>query len=377
MGLLFLGGCKSEVSIKKINEFSIPFVTKSNYNLSTQLIQNKYCLIYLDKIISKKLYARSIKDNKLVLDLDLSSLKSIDIDSYNDLYPSCFYFSKDKILILGTQKNNVLYEMNYNSDLIKTYNTSDTLMLKNILYFFFSTPFNPFIALSNNEYICSVLRYLPINTKEGRELYYNLPKLVKISIVKDSLKLKEFPILMPFIARSHPEYDFGDFFLYYTKFSDNIIYGILRTPWIYKYNISTNKIDSSFLPSKYIIQDSIQPFDSSWYYKDVYNNSEKYFNKTPFYMDIFYNPFKHCFFRIAKHSKANNNNGEKNKKENWSLLIFNENLKLLNEIPFINDSLYNRSMFAVSEKGFIIGVNQTKIEIKNNTMRICEFEVSF
>lgn len=372
-----IGGCKKELSLKKVSEFSVNHLTKSYYNISSQLVLNKQCLIFLDKIITQKLYAYSIKDGKLVFVLDLSFLKSIDIDTYNELYSSCFYFSEDKILVLGTQKNNVLYEMNYNSEIIKTYKTSDTLTLKNILFFFISTPSMPFIDLSNDEYVCSVLRYLPVNTSEGRKWYYHLPKLVKIKLLGNRFKLKELPIYMPYIVRSHPEYNFGDFFLYYTKFYQKIVYGIMQTPWIYTYNLNTNVLDSFYLPSKFIVQDSIKPFDSSWYYKDVYINSEKYFNKTPFYMDLFYNPFKNCFFRIVKHAKKDVIDGKKNQNENWSLLVFDENFKNVGEIPFLNDSLYNRTMFAISENGFVIGKKQTKTEIKNNTMRVCEFEVTF
>jgi len=370
-----LASCSTKVEIAPIRTIEIPFDFQANrYFHQCEIDKNQYYM-YIDRSNKKCLYIRNIESNKLLLTVPLDSILNKYKMLQQDLNSACFIIqSIDSIYVLAKESNKV-FLLNKEGHLLKEYVASKKLYPENIPFVLQATDNACFTQIGKNEFICRTIPLIYCGSRKGRLAFYNLPAVSKLVLKNDSIYLENLNIYFPDNVRKTGD-SYYDFWL---QFTINQNYDIISnySPNSNLFVLSKNGTKKVYsAKSKYIEESEIKAVDSVEYFKDTYGCTINHYATDPFYAKLIYNKYQNCYFRIAKHSKSYKKaDGQINNAENWSVIFLDEEFNILDEIGFVNDTIYDYKIFIPTKNGFILGMQQSDSEKENEKLRLCEFEV--
>jgi hypothetical protein len=135
--------------------------------------------------------------------------------------------------------------------------------------------------------------------------------------------------------------------------NDKIVLSFAKDHFVYIYNLNGEFISKKSSKSSYI--DYFNEFDSSKIYDFLYLRS--YIEEEPAYLRIIYDQYQNLYYRLVKHRNQVNEKVELNitdkNYQNFSLIVFDENLELQDEIILNSDEFYLPGLIP-TKKGILI-----------------------
>jgi hypothetical protein len=314
-----IGVEKKQVSFSLIKE-----VTLLNSSLSFEMnsaLENNQLFLWDYKSMKHKMYhLNSTQDT-----IKGSELASFDLsDSY---YSDFYYYTKDSVYTLDNT-NQLLLSINGE---VTTNSISDS----------FNIAATSEIPICGNKKEIVFGNYYNGNVfvKENRKKYYNTKPIILYDIVSSTVKnIGYFPSCY---TKDYANY--YDYFPWVCLNKSGIAYAFDADHHIYLYEkgkeIEQIEVKSNYI--KYFI-----PFDDSKMY-DL-NYSKTYHYEEPRYKRLIYDKYNNYYYRICK-LRSVKIQGELNKKENWSIIVLNNQGEILGEHVFSNKEYTYQIIFPSSE----------------------------
>ncbi|NSW45628.1 MAG: hypothetical protein HPY79_07430 [Bacteroidales bacterium] len=367
--ILFFQSCKrniEEIKIVKNREICIPIEVKPWMTIRTVCYDNNDYLMYFNNndksIYLIDIYGKVFKKISCKNTCDKIKING-DYDDYLDSFSFADSIQSDTIEFFHYDN----YFKIYNDSIIeqkKVFNNEVTL---NFLEF-------PLIKIKEKTFI--VYAFKNINTMNERLAFIRNCNIYIVNLQNNSFLVKiRHPM---WYLNSIENYYDNELIRYtYNKDEKKIYYGITNSPYVYSYNFNKSKIDSNIVFSKYIKEEEIFPFDSSNYSSNnFYEKVYEYSYLCPSYRFFCFNKYLNIIFRINTHKTPYYQpDGKKTNYRNWSISVIDSNLKLIGEIPFLKDSIYDYRVFIPSENGFWLGYKQTKKDKQLKQLRLCEYKI--
>jgi len=358
----------NEIVLNNINDIPILIESTTKKNYFFYVTKNDSICLYL-----KDLNNGSEKTINLNVLFDTTNILPFSI--YSDLF-------LDKIIneeIYFISNNKQITSINIINNKISQYKVIGEIKPSEIDYHIYSIRFSPFTYLNDSCFITMIGRNINQSTAEGRKLYFSYPLLGSLQIKNDNALLDNLNAPFPFIAKQSNDYYMDQQLSYCTDDNGNIVYLLNRYPYVYRFNIQSSKLDSFKITSSYIDEKEIIPFNTKYFYDVNYSSLvEKYGYEVPQYKGIKYNSYQKLFYRINSiHTPYYQKNGKKTNYRNWSISVIDKEMKLVGEIPFLKDSIFDFRLFYPSKSGFLIGYKKTKEDKRKKRQRLCEFKILF
>jgi|GEM_PF-2777601 len=339
---LFLFSCT-----KDAKEFSLRLINDINIRArdSTDWVQF-YCNIYYDNKTNKEYF---VWNNDLLKTLDFYSLDdgmfafSYRINIFQRI-DGFFINNFDSIFILN-KKNNEIGLFNRMGKLTRMFNFN-SFMSNKVAYSCWSTIEAPFIFRLNKFYI-------NIGANLEVEKFLKHPKLLIINIENNEIKSCNKSVFFPINYLQN--IDYGFYSPSYALSPNGLIicsFEVCHFICIYKNDklIKTLAVKSKYL-NKFEESDKSQSSNL--------NYNIQFQIKNPRYGGIYYDRYNNLYYRIANHKQnlKDENNLPNDVGDNpWSIIIMNDNFKLLNEL-FIPKQKYYSYIF-ITKKGILLLKNR-------------------
>jgi hypothetical protein len=221
-------------------------------------------------------------------------------------------------------------------------------------YSLFAQVDNPIYFINHKFYCSSIRNDIRLTNQQSFKEYYDSPTNIILAISSDTLKpIKQFG--------QFPESYYKDkiFNFYDTtpsktfNLNDKIVLSFAKDHFVYIYNLNGEFISKKSSKSSYI--DYFNEFDSSKIYDFLYLRS--YIEEEPAYLRIIYDQYQNLYYRLVKHRNQVNEKVELNitdkNYQNFSLIVFDENLELQDEIILNSDEFYLPGLIP-TKKGILI-----------------------
>lgn len=331
----------NKIELELVNEIKMNIPLGSNF-IFTQYFtdnQNEY-LVWLDST------------NKLIF-FNLEKSKADYIIRLVNFNPKWNYYSiisRDSVMIISNLQNRI-FIVNNEGKVIGDWKLSTKLNNK---YSLFAQVDNPIYFVDHKFYCSSIRNDIRLTNQQSFKEYYDSPTNIILAISSDTLKpIKQFG--------QFPESYYKDkiFNFYDTTPSktfnliDKIVLSFAKDHFVYIYNLNGEFISKKSSKSSYI--DYFNEFDSSKIYDFLYLRS--YIEEEPAYLRIIYDQYQNLYYRLVKHRNQVNEKVELNitdkNYQNFSLIVFDENLELKDEIILNSDEFYLPGLIP-TQKGILI-----------------------
>lgn len=326
--LLGCSGKTNRIELKLVDEIKINISKESNFIFTQYFFDNRNeYLVFLDST------------NKLIFfNLDKPEADySIQLLNFNPKWNYYSIINRDSIIIVYNLQNRISL-LNDKGIIIGDWKLSTLLDEK---YSLFAQIDNPIYFINNNFYCSSIRKDIKLNNQQSFKEFYESPTNIILSISSDSLiPFKQFGYF-PELYFKDKIYNFYDTTPSKTSnLIDKIVLSFAKDHFIYIYNLNGELISKKNSKSSYI--DYFNEFDSSKLYDFLYLRS--YIEAEPSYLRIIYDKFQNLYYRLVKHRNQTDEKSELNTNDmayqNFSLIVLNDNLELIDEINLNSNEFY-------------------------------------
>lgn len=355
-------GCENEATslniIEKIN-FSIQ---KENSKLSIEQLQSLRIQNVNDSVIAYWIdyqnclfYIYNFVNNKKKT-LELDGFSDICMQYRNTAIQNDYRFLTPDRFGFYFWNNNIFYDINISTKEFKTYKINDSLQKNGIFDIApFSVPQFPFVFKDNKVYFTCIYPRLPLVDEKAVKKFYNSPNTFCLNLNRnfDYETFGDFPI----------NYKAGNMYNHHYGYRcvnslNQIILSYTANDSVFIYTSDGEFINKKAAKSKY--SEELNPISIN--NKKNIAEFRKYALTNSFYQELIYDKYRNQYYRVFKKKASFLSPDGKVRKGNniaWSLIVFNNEFKKINEIEF-DPSKFSPHIIIPGKNGVFIGAPYEK-----------------
>jgi hypothetical protein len=331
-------GCESKIS-------SVEFIPTQIYEFSEPRNIGRDRVFMIENIEDIEMIHPQVDNNLIIINyLKNKKSETIHINS-NLLWDNFYYLNKDSIFLIN-RYNGLIYLVNSKSELIDNWQVP--LQIDSVQY-------TIYIARQCDLYVKNSEMYLKIIGVSGDDYIYNY----YISMIYDLKfhKIKRIYMKYPAVyTTTHNWSNVGCIVTTTYKSPNQIFYNFPMYENIISYSLINNETKEIHLPRSKYIKDFPPPiFANNW--KELRQSYIRtYWIDKPSYQQLIFDKYRNLFYRIVYHSQPlNDSSGNYNDDftRNWSIMVFDESFKFINE-QFFEGRKYQPFFTFVTSDGLII-----------------------
>lgn len=343
--LILILGCKEKGNVELVLENVITFNTPIGF--------------YPNRVA----FLKNDKDTNIVLfdwrqgDLYFYHNSNVTHNKYNG-YNAIFVKSLDSIYLIDKYKGNILL-INNKFDSINTWIVPR--LINKIPYLLNSNLKTNFIDL-NGKF------YLTVYPNIHRDSFYTKYNEIIYSLAERKIEklYKKFPSNYSKINYWN---GIGDFVIKSINSKNEIFFMYPMNKNVFK--MSDNKIEEIELPNSKFLKDfPPEPYPYPTPESSKFNS--EFSIKTPSYTNFIFDKYRNLYYKIVNHPQPIRNGNLKNtyNSKSWSIMIFNEEFELLNEIEMEGNKYFNNYFYIMKDGIYVLMQDEDNFDGNNKIQKI-------